>query len=191
MNPFLDMGLSPGDRILLSGDLPAGLSPRLRATVLRVSPIGVLLAVDPGQGEPPVPHDDGLMPPPRAKNPLSDQQIATLKQWIAAGAPYAKHWAFEVPRQEATPKGEHPVDFFVKRRLVAGEADNDETLLAAISWWLSAHPSWEIAYCAYNATQARSKARSRRSSHRPMPRRGTPLHPHSRPKAGHMALRLR
>ena len=37
-----------------------------------------------------------------------------------------------------------------------------ETLLAAISWWLSAHPSWEIAYCAYNATQARSKAEKAR-----------------------------
>lgn len=37
-----------------------------------------------------------------------------------------------------------------------------ETLLAAISWWLSAHPSWEIAYCAYNAIQARSKAEKAR-----------------------------
>lgn len=37
-----------------------------------------------------------------------------------------------------------------------------ETLLSAISWWLSAHPSWEIAYCSYNATQARSKAEKAR-----------------------------
>lgn len=37
-----------------------------------------------------------------------------------------------------------------------------ETLLAAISWWLKSHPSWEIAYCAYNATQARSKAEKAR-----------------------------
>lgn len=33
-----------------------------------------------------------------------------------------------------------------------------ETLLSAVSWWLAAHPDWEIAYCSYNATQARSKA---------------------------------
>ena len=33
-----------------------------------------------------------------------------------------------------------------------------ETLLSAIPWWLSEHPDWEIGYCSYNATQARSKA---------------------------------
>lgn len=33
-----------------------------------------------------------------------------------------------------------------------------ETLLSAVSWWLDRHPDWEIAYCSYNATQARSKA---------------------------------
>jgi len=61
--------------------------------------------------------DDGIMPPPRVKNPLSNKQIATLKQWIAEGAPYAQHWSFEAPRKEATPQGMHPIDFFVKRRL--------------------------------------------------------------------------
>lgn len=57
------------------------------------------------------------MPPTRLKNPLSVKQIATLKQWISAGAEYSRHWAFEMPRKEATPKDEHPIDFFVKRRL--------------------------------------------------------------------------
>lgn len=37
-----------------------------------------------------------------------------------------------------------------------------ETLLAAISWWLKAHPTWQIAYTSYNATQARSKAENAR-----------------------------
>jgi hypothetical protein len=60
-----------------------------------------------------------VMPPPRVKNPLSPAQVETLKQWVAAGAPYAKHWAFEPPRKEATPPGVHPVDFFVNRRLAA------------------------------------------------------------------------
>lgn len=64
---------------------------------------------------------DGLMPPPRAKNPLSARQIDTLKRWIADGATYDRHWAFEEPRQEAVPKGEHPVDFFVKRKLAAAK----------------------------------------------------------------------
>jgi hypothetical protein len=65
--------------------------------------------------------DDGVMPPPRVKNPLSAPQIAILKQWIATGADYAKHWAFEMPRKEATPEGQHPIDFFVKRRLMEAE----------------------------------------------------------------------
>ena len=33
-----------------------------------------------------------------------------------------------------------------------------ETLLASIGWFLSVHPDWEMAYCSYNATQARSRA---------------------------------
>lgn len=33
------------------------------------------------------------------------------------------------------------------------------SLLHAISWWLHAHPSWRVAYCSYNASQARSMAR--------------------------------
>jgi hypothetical protein len=65
--------------------------------------------------------DDGIMPPPRAKNPLAPKQIATLKQWITEGAEYSKHWAFEAPRKEVTPKDQHPIDFFVKRRLAAAK----------------------------------------------------------------------
>ena len=58
-----------------------------------------------------------IMPPPRIKNPLSARQIATLTQWVATGAGYSKHWAFEAPRKEAVPQGQHPVDYFVNRRL--------------------------------------------------------------------------
>ncbi len=62
---------------------------------------------------------DEVMPPPRAKNPLGPRQIATLRAWVAAGAGYSRHWAFEAPRKEAVPNGEHPVDFFVNRRLTS------------------------------------------------------------------------
>ena len=62
---------------------------------------------------------DEIMPPPRVKNPLSVKQIATLKQWITEGANYSKHWAFELPRKEAIPKDQHPIDFFVRRNLAA------------------------------------------------------------------------
>jgi hypothetical protein len=66
---------------------------------------------------------DGIMPPSRVKNPLNPHQIATLKQWVAAGAEYAQHWSFEAPRKELTPKGEHPIDFFVKRRLAGAKLE--------------------------------------------------------------------
>jgi hypothetical protein len=63
-------------------------------------------------------HDaDEVMPPPRVKNPLSAKQIATLRQWVAAGAGYAQHWAFEAPHKETIPNGVHPVDFLVNRKL--------------------------------------------------------------------------
>lgn len=65
--------------------------------------------------------DESIMPPPRVKNPLNAKQIATLKQWITQGAGYSKHWAFEMPRKEATPDGEHPIDFFVTRKLAGAK----------------------------------------------------------------------
>ncbi|MDB6005129.1 MAG: Planctomycete cytochrome [Prosthecobacter sp.] len=41
-------------------------------------------------------HDaDEVMPPPETNKPLSPAKIEKLKQWIAEGARYQKHWAFE------------------------------------------------------------------------------------------------
>lgn len=62
-------------------------------------------------------HADEVMPPPREKKPVSAAQVGTLRRWIAEGADYARHWAFEPPRQEAIPAGENPVDAFVRARL--------------------------------------------------------------------------
>lgn len=64
---------------------------------------------------------DDIMPPPRVKNPLGARQIATLKQWITEGAPYSRHWSFETPLKEATPPDQHPIDFFVNRKLSANK----------------------------------------------------------------------
>ncbi len=72
------------------------------------------------------PHDPAdLMPPPKAKNPVSPAQIETLRRWIAEGAEYAGHWAFESPKSEIrNPKvGEQPVDVLVKARLVEAGLD--------------------------------------------------------------------
>ncbi|MFM7182657.1 MAG: DUF1553 domain-containing protein [Verrucomicrobiales bacterium] len=43
-------------------------------------------------------QDPGLvMPPPKAHKSLSKDQIKTLERWIAAGAKYERHWAFDAP----------------------------------------------------------------------------------------------
>ncbi len=46
---------------------------------------------------------DTIMPPPDFKRPLTAKQRETLKQWIAQGAPYANHWAFETPKRPVAP----------------------------------------------------------------------------------------
>jgi hypothetical protein len=58
--------------------------------------------------------DDDHMPPLKTKKPLSADEKATLRQWIAQGAPYQKHWAFEPP---AEPKSGDSIDEFVNARL--------------------------------------------------------------------------
>lgn len=43
------------------------------------------------------------MPPPKfGKTPSTDQR-EVIKQWIAGGAPWAKHWSFVIPRQKPLP----------------------------------------------------------------------------------------
>jgi len=46
---------------------------------------------------------DELMPPPSTKRTLTDAQKKILKDWVAAGAPYAPHWAFAAPAKAPVP----------------------------------------------------------------------------------------
>ncbi|MCY2967932.1 MAG: DUF1549 and DUF1553 domain-containing protein [Planctomycetota bacterium] len=51
---------------------------------------------------------------------LTVQQIQTLERWIAEGAVWGRHWAFEpVTRPQLPPDAPHPVDAFVVSRLKA------------------------------------------------------------------------
>jgi len=46
---------------------------------------------------------DVVMPPPSSNRKLSAEQKALLGRWIAAGAEYRKHWAFEPPTRPEPP----------------------------------------------------------------------------------------
>jgi len=57
---------------------------------------------------------DFMMPPPAAHHPaVPPAQVDTLKRWIAAGAPYERHWSLIAPVKSAVPAGTHPVDHFI------------------------------------------------------------------------------
>ena len=90
-------------------------------------------------------HDpDLIMPPDSANKPLSQQQKEILKRWIAEGARYEKHWAFDRiarPKMpEARSRGidrtdsvDHPIDAWVavelqKRKLQPSEKAEASTL---------------------------------------------------------------
>ena len=66
------------------------------------------------------------MPPPASQKALSDAQQELLKQWIAEGATYEGHWAFESIRRPAVPGADgaatpvrNPIDAFVRAKLAA------------------------------------------------------------------------
>ncbi len=69
------------------------------------------------------PHEDEVMPPPDShKPPLKPAQRELIKRWIADGAVYQNHWAFEPVARPVIPAatagaGEHPVDRFVAVKL--------------------------------------------------------------------------
>ena len=114
---------------------------------------------------------DEVMPPPKAHKPLTAAQRATLRAWIAAGAPYAAHWAFVPPRPAAVPAlppadAPTPIDAFVRAPLRArglgwnAEADR-ATLLRRLSFDLTGLPPTAdevAAFVADPATDAYERA---------------------------------
>jgi hypothetical protein len=67
--------------------------------------------------------EDDRMPPPSAKNPLTDSEKEMLKRWISDGAKYETHWAWLKPVQQPLPPVQdaswprNPIDYFVLARL--------------------------------------------------------------------------
>ncbi len=70
--------------------------------------------------------DPHYLMPQSAQNeakPMKPAEIAILKQWVAEGAHYRPHWAFEKPVRAAVPQVQaagwekNPIDAFILRRL--------------------------------------------------------------------------
>ncbi|MEY3911780.1 MAG: hypothetical protein RJB43_144 [Verrucomicrobiota bacterium] len=109
--------------------------------------------------------EDELMPPPKShKARLTAAQTDILRRWIAEGAVWGKHWAFELP-VKASVQG-HPVDGFVGKKLategltLAKEAPK-HTLLRRLSFDLTGLPPTEAetkAFLADTSPQAYEKA---------------------------------
>jgi len=79
------------------------------------------------------PDPEYRMPPPKSHLALSDEQKATIEQWILEGAKYESHWAFEAPKKEPLPDAmfsgwsDSPIDRFVGERLKEeGLSPNDQ-----------------------------------------------------------------
>ncbi len=47
---------------------------------------------------------DDLMPPRKTGKKLTPREIGLLREWVKAGASYAKHWSYEAPRRAAVPE---------------------------------------------------------------------------------------
>ena len=69
--------------------------------------------------------DEIVMPPRKSNKPLTDEQKALIRRWIAEGAEYHPHWSLiPVPKQVDVPKlteraswARNPIDAFVMSRL--------------------------------------------------------------------------
>jgi hypothetical protein len=67
--------------------------------------------------------DEDRMPPPKSGKPLSVAQVALIRRWIAQGAEWKGHWAYEPPTRPAIPADFDPtfvsndIDRFVLAKL--------------------------------------------------------------------------
>jgi len=62
--------------------------------------------------------DRKVMPPASAHKELTAAQKATIRQWVAEGAKYEGHWAYQPIQRYEVPAGQNPIDYFIQARLV-------------------------------------------------------------------------
>lgn len=94
---------------------------------------------------------DEIMPPPGAHKELSAEEVELLSRWVAEGANWTQHWAFEPPAGREAPAGperahvQSVIDRFVWRRLqqegleLSRQADR-ESLIRRITFDLTGLP---------------------------------------------------
>src|ERR1044071_1180528 len=61
--------------------------------------------------------DARVMPPAYIHKDLTAPQKDTIRQWIAEGAKYEGHWAYQPVQRQAAPGAQNPVDAFIQERL--------------------------------------------------------------------------
>jgi hypothetical protein len=90
---------------------------------------------------------DLKMPPPGSgRKSLSQDEIEILRRWIAEGAQWGNHWAFEKPVRPQLPASEqHPIDAILRRRLErerlqASPPADRRTLIRRVSFDLTGLP---------------------------------------------------
>jgi len=105
---------------------------------------------------------DELMPPPEAHKPLSPEQKSMLRRWIAEGAEYQGHWAYQPLVRPVLPsgvEGEGGIDRLVRTRLEsigltpAAEADR-RTLARRLSLDLTGLPATPEMVAAFESDTA-------------------------------------
>jgi hypothetical protein len=93
--------------------------------------------------------DAGIaMPPPESGKVLAPRDRRILAEWIAAGAPYEAHWAFQAPVESPVPEVAgiaHPIDRFLLTNLAGTGLEPaptaaPETLLRRVSLDLTGLP---------------------------------------------------
>jgi hypothetical protein len=62
-------------------------------------------------------HDETAMPPRSTGKTLTKHQVELLSRWIAAGAEYQGHWAFQPVLRPKPPMAGNPIDAFIRARL--------------------------------------------------------------------------
>jgi hypothetical protein len=106
------------------------------------------------------PNPAQRMPPVYSGLKLSEQEIDTLRTWVAQGAKWEKHWSFIPPRKPALPEVKNrnwprnPIDNFILARLEreglqpSPEADK-ETLLRRVTLDLTGLPPTPVEIAAF------------------------------------------